>query len=211
MFGIYDRLPFSEVDSFEVGGTRFYVRRLNFKTVLDMPLILNFRHILSTIPPDAGHGDQTLRYDTVFYACGKGIAMCTPRCCGTIGNSKISYVRGSRITRKPVVYFCAYEEIRMMRQPHLHFIGRRTSYPIDIFMKMYDRRIRKGYKIYKDAVAGFIFPECGKYADMLSRADPSNGVFVDDFGVIWSPLLLPHGRYKYVRIIEGEKIADIIR
>lgn len=206
----YEDMPFPEVTGFSVDGMYFDVEGLDFKKLFDHSLILNFRHILRYMPPKTSKSDISVKFGTAFYTCPKGIVMVAYDCRGMVLNTKISYVRGSRRTQKPVTYFIAWKEIKVRRVPWIHFIGMNTSYTPPKFMSIYNKKLNEAKKVYDECVSGAYLPDSESDLLKLNDADPDTGVYVDDGGTIYFVRINVYGRYHYIKIVHVSSIEKYL-
>lgn len=206
----YEDMEFPEVTGFSVDDTYFDVEGLDFRKLFEHSLILNFRHILRYMPVKTSKGDQSIRATSVFYTCPKGIVLVTYDCLGMAINTKISYIRGSRRTPKPVIYFIAWKEIKVCKTPRIHFYNAATSYPPTIFMMRYNKKLNEAYKVYIECMSGLHLPDSDLDMIKLKESDPDTGVYVDDGGMVFFIKINAYGRYQYQRIVHVSHIQKYL-
>ena len=207
----YEDMPFPELKSFEVDGMPFKIASLNLEKLFERSLSLNFKHILRYYPPDIIKAKQEYRFDAVFYTCAKGIIMYTQHCSGMVLNTKISYVRGARNTPSPVIYFCAWKEIRVVKTARIRFYGSPTSYVPSIFMTCYNKKLEKAKKIYDKCKAGKYHPASKSDEDKFRDSDPDTGVYIDGGGTVFFVKINNFGRYFYYKVVNIEKIEKYLK
>ena len=207
----YEDMPFPELKSFEVDGMPFKIASLNLEKLFERSLSLNFKHILRYFPPDIIKAKQEYRFDAVFYTCAKGIIMYTRNCSGMVLNTKISYVRGSRNTPSPVIYFCAWKEIRVVKTARIRFYGSPTSHVPAIFMECYNRKLEKAKKLYDECKVGKHSSASKSDEDKFQNSDPDTGVYIDEGGMVYFVKINNFGRYFYYKVVNIEKIEKYLK
>lgn len=207
---IYESLPYIERSRVMIDGIYFDTKDLDFKALFDHSLLISFEHILKYVPECVGAGEQRLRYNCIFYSTPRGIVLVTNNIGGYVLNTKIRYVRGSRLTPKNVVYFCPYEDIKVARSPRIGFIGQRATYGMKEFMRIYNKKLERARVLYKKCASGLYLPETPGEQRRLQRADTYTGVYVDDNDVIRFICLNVYGRYHYKEIVPIVKISEYL-
>ena len=205
----YENMDFPEVRGFSVDNTYFDVEGLDFKVLFEHSLVLNFRHVLCRLPEKVSKGDQSLRFNAVFYYCPKGIVMVTCNCLGMAINTHIGYVRGARRTIAPVTYFCAFSEIKCTREPWIHFVGNRASYPHGVFMDRYYKKMDWAKKQYDRCMHGYFLPDTDKELERFNHSDKDTGVYMDEGGMIHF-IKIRGRRYRFVPIVNISKIEKFV-
>ena len=182
----------SNILRFEEAMTPEDVKKYDLQEVLQSPVNLDFRCIISSLPPhcrDVGVIDRAH-----FYLCTRGIIMLSTGAYGYVGHAKLSFRCRQALPGDLRLHFMPWNSIRVIRTKRYVFYDRKTIVSEKRSMMRFKQDVSRALRVYNTELYRPLSTKDEGY-----RVKAEKGIYISEDGMCYIMKRNQSNHYYFVR------------